>query len=107
LTPNTRRILAIAMVLDGHSRLLAAVSDFSGSLFCFPENRLCVDELPSGRNPKDVFSKDGLFDELEKALAERVLNAKEIYTNFKIPNNTHPVALIQRIGASREPPDCH
>ena len=28
------------------------------------------------RNPKDVFSKDGLFDELKKALAERVLNAE-------------------------------
>lgn len=35
-----------------------------------------LDELLSGRNPKDVFSKDGLFDELKKALAERVLNAE-------------------------------
>jgi putative transposase len=30
----------------------------------------------SGRDPKEVFSKDGLFDELKKALAERVLNAE-------------------------------
>jgi len=35
-----------------------------------------LDELLSGRNPKEVFSKDGLFDELKKALAERVLNAE-------------------------------
>jgi putative transposase len=35
-----------------------------------------LDELLSGRNPKDVFSKDGLFDELKKALAERILNAE-------------------------------
>ena len=34
-----------------------------------------VDQLLSGRDPKEVFSKDGLFDELKKALAERVLNA--------------------------------
>jgi putative transposase len=34
------------------------------------------DELLSGRDPKQVFSKDGLFDELKKALAERVLNAE-------------------------------
>ena len=32
-----------------------------------------LDQLLSGRDPKDVFSKDGLFDELKKALAERVL----------------------------------
>jgi putative transposase len=35
-----------------------------------------LDELRSGRDPKAVFSKDGLFDELKKALAERVLNAE-------------------------------
>ena len=34
------------------------------------------DELLSGRDPKAIFSKDGLFDELKKALAERVLNAR-------------------------------
>src|SRR5438128_1372584 len=34
-----------------------------------------LDELLSGRDPKEVFSKDGLFDELKKALAERVLKA--------------------------------
>jgi putative transposase len=35
-----------------------------------------LDELLLGRDPKEVFSKDGLFDELKKALAERVLNAE-------------------------------
>src|SRR3954463_6300118 len=35
-----------------------------------------LDELLSGRDPDEVFSKDGLFDELKKALAERVLNAE-------------------------------
>src|SRR3954447_4998882 len=35
-----------------------------------------LDELLSGRDPKEVFSKDGLFDELKKALAERVVSAE-------------------------------
>ena len=33
-------------------------------------------DLLAGHDPKAVFSKDGLFDELKKALAERVLNAE-------------------------------
>ncbi len=35
-----------------------------------------MDQLLEGRDPQAVFSKDGLFDELKKALAERVLNAE-------------------------------
>jgi putative transposase len=35
-----------------------------------------LDQLLAGRDPKEVFSKDGLFDELKKALAERVLKAE-------------------------------
>ena len=35
-----------------------------------------LDQLLSGRDPEKVFSKDGLLDELKKALAERVLNAE-------------------------------
>jgi putative transposase len=35
-----------------------------------------LDQLLDGRDPKQVFNKDGLFDELKKALAERVLNAE-------------------------------
>ena len=35
-----------------------------------------LDQLLAGRDPKDVFAKDGLLDDLKKALAERVLNAE-------------------------------
>ena len=34
------------------------------------------DQLLAGRDPKDVFNKDGLVDELKKALSERILNAE-------------------------------
>jgi hypothetical protein len=35
-----------------------------------------LDQLLSGHDPTEVFSNDGLFDELKKALAEQVLNAE-------------------------------
>src|SRR5258708_5772381 len=35
-----------------------------------------LDQLLEGRDPQAVFSKDGLFDGLKKALTERVLNAE-------------------------------
>lgn len=35
-----------------------------------------LDQLLAGRDPKEVFSKDGLVDELKKALSERILNAE-------------------------------
>ena len=35
-----------------------------------------LDGLLAGRDARAVFAKDGLFDELKKALAERVLNAE-------------------------------
>jgi putative transposase len=35
-----------------------------------------LDELLAGADGKDVFAKNGLFDELKKALAERMLNAE-------------------------------
>src|ERR1700691_1937701 len=35
-----------------------------------------LDGLLAGRDPQAVLAKDGLFDELKKALAERVLNAE-------------------------------
>ena len=35
-----------------------------------------LDQLLAGRDPKEVFAKDGLLDELKKALAERILNAE-------------------------------
>ena len=35
--------------------------------------RETLDGLLAGHDPQAVFAKDGLFDELKKALAERVL----------------------------------
>ena len=35
-----------------------------------------LEQLLEGRDPQEVFSKDGLFDELKKALSERILNAE-------------------------------
>jgi len=35
-----------------------------------------LDQLLAGRDPQEVFAKDGLVDELKKALANRVLNAE-------------------------------
>jgi transposase-like protein len=35
-----------------------------------------LDQLLAGRDPKDVFNKDGLVDELKKALSERILNTE-------------------------------
>lgn len=35
-----------------------------------------VDELLAGKDPQEVFTKDGLLDELKKALAERILDAE-------------------------------
>ena len=35
-----------------------------------------VDQLLSGRDPQELFAKDGLLDELKKALSERMLTAE-------------------------------
>ena len=35
-----------------------------------------LDQLLAGRDPNEVFSKDGLLDDLKKALSERILNAE-------------------------------
>lgn len=35
-----------------------------------------LDQLLEGHDPQDVFGKDGLVDELKKALSERILNAE-------------------------------
>ncbi len=39
-------------------------------------NKDVLDELLSGRDPTEVFAKDGLIDELKTALSERILNAE-------------------------------
>ena len=38
--------------------------------------RELLDRLLAGHNPNDVFAKDGLLDDLKKALSERILNAE-------------------------------
>ena len=35
-----------------------------------------LDQLLAGRDPDELFSKDGLLDELKKALSERMLSAE-------------------------------
>lgn len=35
-----------------------------------------LDQLLAGRDPRELFSKDGLLDDLKKALSERILNAE-------------------------------
>ena len=35
-----------------------------------------LDQLLAGRDPQELFSKDGLVDELKKALSERILNTE-------------------------------
>ncbi|MRN51392.1 IS256 family transposase, partial [Brucella sp. 10RB9214] len=35
-----------------------------------------LDQLLAGHNPHELFSKDGLLEELKKALSERILNAE-------------------------------
>lgn len=38
--------------------------------------RELLDQLLAGRDPNEVFAKDGLLDDLKKALSERILNAE-------------------------------
>jgi len=35
-----------------------------------------LDQLLAGRDPQEVFGRDGLVDELKKALSERILNTE-------------------------------
>ncbi len=35
-----------------------------------------LDQLLAGRDPNEVFSRDGLFDDLKRALSERIRNAE-------------------------------
>jgi len=42
-----------------------------------PIKKDTLDQLLAGRDPKEVFNKDGLFDELKKALAECVFERRD------------------------------
>jgi putative transposase len=35
-----------------------------------------LDQLLAGRDPNEIFAKDGLLDDLKKSLSERILNAE-------------------------------
>ncbi len=39
-------------------------------------DKALLDELLAGRDPQEVFAKEGLLDELKKALSERMLSAE-------------------------------
>ena len=52
-----------------------------------------LDQLLAGRDPKDVFNKDGPVDELKKALSERILNAEideHLRSGVGVPSLTEP-----------------
>ena len=38
--------------------------------------KVLLDQLLAGRDPQELFGKDGLVDELKKALSERILNTE-------------------------------
>ena len=59
-----------------------------------------LDQLLDGRDPKAIFSRDGLFDELKKALAERVLNAE---LDDHLDNGAAEVSQNRRNGYSKKP----
>jgi len=39
-------------------------------------DKALLDQLLAGRDPRELFAKDGLLDDLKKALSERILNAE-------------------------------
>ena len=39
-------------------------------------DKTLLDQLLAGRDPRELFAKDGLLDDLKKALSERILNAE-------------------------------
>ena len=63
-----------------------------------------LDQLLAGRDPRDVFAKDGLVDELKKALAERVLTRSWTITlTARRRRASQPAQrLFEEDGADRE-----
>jgi putative transposase len=58
-----------------------------------------LDRLLAGRDPQDLFAKDGLVDELKKALSERLLNAE---LDAHLVGDAGRVAGNHRNGASKK-----
>ena len=58
-----------------------------------------LDQLLSGRDPRELFSKDGLIDELKKALSERILLAE---LDDLLETETAEGAVNRRNGSSKK-----
>ncbi|HYG86803.1 MAG TPA: hypothetical protein VD978_11150 [Azospirillum sp.] len=58
-----------------------------------------LDQRRAGADPKSAFAKDGLLDELKKALAERALNAEIDYLlEGDVPDHsTFPRSVAGRV----------
>ena len=53
-----------------------------------------LDRLLAGRDPNDVFAKNGLVDELKKALANRVLSAEMDFASARQSSSPLPSAIV-------------
>jgi putative transposase len=58
-----------------------------------------LDQLLAGRDPEELFSKDGLLDELKKALSERILSAE---LDDHLETESTEGAVNRRNGSSRK-----
>ena len=58
-----------------------------------------LDQLLAGRDPQELFAKDGLLDELKKALSERMLSAE---FDDHLENEGAEGAINRRNGSSRK-----
>ena len=50
-----------------------------------------LDQLLAGRDPKDVFNKNGLVDELKKALSERILTPRSTSISMPRASRASPI----------------
>ncbi len=58
-----------------------------------------LDQFLAGRDSQESFAKDGLFDELKKALSERILNAE---LDDHLSSDTEENKKNHRNGASKK-----
>ena len=59
-----------------------------------------LDQLLAGRDPEELFSKDGLIDELKKALSERLFslrNARTTPMDRERPDQGLPESMLSMI----------
>jgi putative transposase len=60
-----------------------------------------LDQLLAGTDARTAFAKDGLLDELKKALAERALNAEMDHHLEAVESSGKPQRLRQEDGSDR------